>query len=319
MSIESAILSFVFNFDNWFKEPFINLHQKKHPDVITEKDIIFSNANPAVCKADLHYKENNGEKVPVLVNVHGGGWIIGDKRNSSTYCITLADDADCFVMNINYGMPAKDVPFMFEKNDPKANHSPDYLWPYPIQTHFLALKWLEKNAEKYNLDLDNVYVSGDSAGAHMTGVVAAAFCSDEYNKALELEMPSFAPRGYIMNCGLYNVDFYNKVPIGRCMMRKFTGLDDTTQHPLHKYLNPGPYINTKANHVLVCRGMIDVATLTQSTGLVKQLKKAGVDYKEYVGRALPNSFHDFMLLAPTKASKKCMKYTAEWMKKNVNK
>ena len=112
---------------------------------------------------------------------------------------------------------------------------------------------------------------------------------------------------------VYNTDFYYHVPIGRAMMQKFTGLDDPKQHPLHKYLNPMPYLNGKMNNALVVKGLIDVMTLTQSTGMVKTLKKAGVDYDFYHNRTFPNSFHDFMLLAPTKQAKKCMKYTANWL------
>ncbi len=313
MSVESIILSQVFNVDNWAKYPFIH-QKKKFPDVMNEWDIIFSDTNPEVLRADLHYIKDckKNDKFPVLLNIHGGGWIIGDKLNSTGYCLPIADSG-FFVMNINYGMPEKDVPALFEKNDPVKNHKAEYLWPYQIQTHFMALKWLEDNAEKYNLDLSNVFVSGDSAGAHMTAVVAACFCSDEYANALGVVRPNFTPKGYVMNCGLYNVDFYYHVPIGRAMMQKFTGLDDPKQHPLHRYLNPMPYLNEKMNNALVVKGLIDVMTLTQSTGMVKTLKKAGVNYDFYDNRTFPNSFHDFMLLAPTKQAKKCMKYTANWL------
>lgn len=314
MSIESTILSQVFNIDNWAKYPLIDL-RGKFPDVTDEWDIVFSETNPTVCRADLHYikdcKKNTG-KYPVLLNIHGGGWIIGDKSNSTSYCLPIADSG-FFVMNINYGMPAKDVPALFESVDPKKNHDSAYVWPYAIQTHFLAMKWLSENAEKYNLDLDNVFVSGDSAGSHMTAVVAACFCSDEYANALGIERPNFTPKGYVMNCGIYNVGFYKHIPIARAMMQKFVGMDDPTQSPLWKYLDPTPFINKKANNVLVVKGMIDIMTIFQSDTMVKHLKAAGVNTDFYVGHGVPNSFHDFMFLTFTKESKKCMRFTANWL------
>lgn len=54
MSIESTILSQVFNIDNWAKYPLIDL-RGKFPDVTDEWDIVFSETNPTVCRADLHY------------------------------------------------------------------------------------------------------------------------------------------------------------------------------------------------------------------------------------------------------------------------
>ena len=313
MSVESTILSQVFNFDNWAKFPLID-QRKKYKDVTSEWDVVFSDTNPEVLRADLHYIKDckKNDKYPVLINIHGGGWIIGDKKNSTSYCLSIADSG-FFVMNINYGMPSKDIPMLFEKNDPAKSHSDEYLFPYAIQTHFMAMKWLEDNAEKYNLDLSKVFVSGDSAGAHMTGVVAACFSSDEYANALGVVKPSFVPKGYVMNCGLYNLDLYNYIPIARSMMQKFLGNDKPTESPMYKYINPMPYINKNVGHALVVKGMIDVATIFQSDMMMKCLKKAGVDAEMYEGTYFPNSFHDFMLLSFTNESRKCMKYTAYWL------
>ncbi len=318
MSVESIILSQIFNVDNWAKFPFIDL-RGKFPQVNDEYDIVFSDSNDTVCRADLHYLKNQTGKMPVLLNIHGGGWIIGDKSNSTSYCLPIAN-AGFFVMNINYGMPEKDVPALFEKVDPKKNHKAEYVWPYPIQTHFLAMKWLEENAEKYNLDLSKVFVSGDSAGSHMTGVVAACFCDDNYANALGVVKPSFQPKGYIMNCGLYRLSIYEPIPIGRVMMQKFTGYDNVKECPLYKEINPIPYINKKANNVLVVKGQWDIMTIFQSDWMVKRLKKEGVPHEFYVGRGFPlATFHDFMFLNFTKHSKDCMAYTIDWLKNTAAK
>lgn len=318
MSIESAVLSLVFNVDNWAKAPFISL-KGKFPQVKDEYDITFSDENPDVLKADLHYPKQANGKMPVLLNIHGGGWIIGDKSNSTSYCLQIAD-AGFFVMNINYGMPEKDIKFLFNKVDPKKNHDAKYLWPYPIRTHFEAMKWLEDNADKYNLDLSKVFVSGDSAGSHMTGVVAACFCDDNYANALGVKKPSFVPKGYIMNCGLYKFSIYEPIPIARSMMRKFTGYDNIKECPLYKELNPIPYINKKANNVLVVKGQFDIMTIMQSDMMVKRLKSEGVEHDFYVGRGFPlATFHDFMFLTFTQHSKDCMAYTADWLKKTAAK
>ncbi|MBO4446446.1 MAG: alpha/beta hydrolase fold domain-containing protein [Clostridia bacterium] len=318
MSFESTVLGLVFNVDNWAKKPLIDL-RGKFPAVKDEYDITFCEENPVVCKADLHYPASADGKLPVLLNIHGGGWIIGDKSNSTSYCLQIADSG-FFVMNINYGMPAKILPPLFNKVDPKENHRADWLWPYPIQTHFKAMKWLEENADKYNLDLSKVFVSGDSAGSHMTGVVCACFCDDDYAKALGVEKPSFEPKGYVMNCGIYKVSFYEHIPIGRAMMQSFTGYKKIKECPLYAQLNPLPYINKKANNVLVCKGQADIMTIFQSDWMKKRLDEVGANADIYVGRGFPLfAFHDFMFLTFTKQSKACMKYTADWLKATAEK
>ena len=316
MSIESTVLGLIFNVDNWAKKPFIDL-RGKFPGVKDEYDITFCDENPVVCKADLHYPKEKEGQLPVLLNIHGGGWIIGDKSNSTSYCLQIADSG-FFVMNINYGMPEKIANPLFNSVDPKETHSADWLWPYPIQTHFKAMKWLEENAEKYNLDLSKVFVSGDSAGSHMAGVVAACFCDDKYAEALGVEKPSFVPKGYILNCGIYKVSIYEHIPIGRVMMQRFTGYKNIKECPLYAELNPIPYLNEKAGNVLVCKGQFDVMTLLQSDMMKKRLDKVGAKADMYVGRGFPlATFHDFMFLTFTKHSKDCMKYTADWLNRKA--
>lgn len=81
-----------------------------------------------------------------------------------------------------------------------------------------------------------------------------------------------------------------------------------------------PYINKKANNVLVVKGQFDIMTIFQSDWMVKRLKKEGVDYDFYVGRGFPlATFHDFMFLTFTKHSKDCMKYETEWFVNKASK
>lgn len=319
MNIESAILSVVFNVDNWAKGPIINTIQKKYPNVKDEKNIPYSDKCPA-CLLDIHYQEKKpAEKRPCIVNIHGGGLIIGDKSNSTNYCYQIAGESNVIVFNINYGMPGKDLPFIFNKVDPKSTHDDSYIFPLQIRTHMDALKYVEAHADEYGIDLDNVFVAGDSAGSQMTSMVCGCFCSDEYANALGVEKPGFAPKGYIMNCGLYNMNVYKYIPIGRAMMVKFMGTKAPHKTEMWKYHNAMPFINEKAKNVLVVKGRIDVMTIFQSDWMVKRLKKVNVNTEFYVGKNIPNSFHDFLLLAPTKEAKKCLAYTVDWVNRTSQK
>lgn len=303
MSLESTLLGGIFNFDNFAKYKWCN--ELNYPSVTDELDVCFSDSNPELLKCDLHYSETNKvyDKYPVLVNIHGGGWLIGDKKNSTGFCLQIADDG-VFVMNINYGLP------------------PKYRFPYQIQTHFEAFKWLEENADKYNLDLDNVFISGDSAGAHMASVVAACQCSPEYAQALGVRQTSIKLKGTMLYCGLYDLDKWNglpmdKVPVCRSMMQEFLGVKDVRQSPYFKYVSPLPYINEKMPRTFLVSGAVDIMTRGEEKKMEEQFIKHGVDYVTYRGKHFPNSFHDFMLLAFTVEAKKCLKASSEFIRETI--
>lgn len=91
MSLESGILGAFFNVDNWAKDILVN--NLNYPSVKEVNDIMYCEENPAVMKADLLWAPDNKkyDKYPVILNIHGGGWIIGDKRNSRGMCLQFAD------------------------------------------------------------------------------------------------------------------------------------------------------------------------------------------------------------------------------------
>ncbi|MEG0898519.1 MAG: alpha/beta hydrolase fold domain-containing protein [Oscillospiraceae bacterium] len=303
MSFESALLGGVFNFDNFVKYKWCN--ELNYPSVTVDNDVCFSDSNPEVCKCDLLYAKNSKKykKYPVLVNIHGGGWIIGDKKNSNGFCLQIADGG-IFVMNINYGLP------------------PKYKFPYQIQTHFEAFKWLEENADKYNLDLENVFVSGDSAGSHMSAVVAACHCSPEYGEALGIRPTSIKLKGALLFCGMYDLHIWNgmpmdKVPVARSMMQEFLGVKDVTTSPFYNLISPLEYINEKMPRTFLVSGAIDIMTKGEDKKMEEKFKKFDVDYVTYHGKNIPNSFHDFMLLAFTNEAKKCLKASLEFINDTV--
>lgn len=303
MSLESTLLGGVFNFDNFVKYTWCN--ELNYRNVTTDYDVVFSNSNPELLKCDLHYVKNSDKykKYPVLVNIHGGGWIIGDKKNSKGYCLQIADGG-VFVMNINYGLP------------------PKYRYPYQIQTHFEAFKWLEQNADKYNLDLENVFVSGDSAGAHMASIVCACQCSPELSNALGVKPTNIKIKGALLNCGMYDLHTWNnlqmdKVPIVRSMMQEFLGVEDVTTSPFYDFVSPFPYISAQWPRTFLVSGAIDVMTRGEEKKLKKELDKHGVDCVTYRGKAVPNSFHDFLLLAFTNEARKCLEASSKFIDETV--
>jgi acetyl esterase/lipase len=104
---------------------------------------------------------------PVVLQLHGGGWIRGDRPGGfGTFRAFLA--AGMSVVTVQY-RNAKDAPA-----------------PAAIQDVRCALAWIKANAAKYNFDTSRVVTYGESAGGHlalMGGYAPASFnppgCTDQ--------------------------------------------------------------------------------------------------------------------------------------------
>lgn len=103
---------------------------------------------------DIYYPENAAGKLPVIVDIHGGGWMAGSKEINKNYCLDLASRGYC-VFNLNYRLAGK------------------YRFKDQIEDIFAALEWIYNAAENYPADLNNCFLTGDSAGGHLAFCVAA--------------------------------------------------------------------------------------------------------------------------------------------------
>lgn len=315
MSLESGLLGAIFNVDNWAKDILVN--NLNYPSVKEVNDVVYCEENPAVMKADLLWNPDSKKyaKYPVILNIHGGGWIIGDKRNSRGMCLQFADSG-VFVVNMNYGMPKKANP-LFDSHDPEVCHSNDYLWPYPVKCAFAALQWIKDNAEKYNLDLDQVYVAGDSAGSNIAAVTHTASANPDYANEMGVGDAPLKVAGSLLFCGFYDTTTFwglpmNKIPVARSMMQDLFNTKDPTKDPLYKTVNPIPYFTKDMGKALIISGTNDVMTHGQSDMVEKRMKELGVDVDRFNSSG-PLSLHDYQILSFTPGSHNAMQYVAKWL------
>ena len=91
--------------------------------------------------------------LPVIVDIHGGGWMYGDRELNQAYCMYLASQGWA-VMGMSYRL------------------LPEVDLREQIQDVFASFHWLERHAGTYGLDLDRLCLTGDSAGGHLDGLAA---------------------------------------------------------------------------------------------------------------------------------------------------
>lgn len=84
---------------------------------------------------------------PVMYHIHGGGMVSGSYRSLELVCdLHRAKNTQMAVVSVDYRL------------------APENQYPIPLEDCYHGLKWVESNANKYNLLNDKIILSGNSAG-----------------------------------------------------------------------------------------------------------------------------------------------------------
>ncbi|MBR5033136.1 MAG: alpha/beta hydrolase [Treponema sp.] len=199
------------------------------------------------------------EKLPVIVSVHGGAWVYGDKDVYQWYCMRLAQRGFA-VINFSYRL------------------APETAFPCSVEDTELVFQWLGNNADEYGFDINNVFAVGDSAGAHLLALYASAITNDEYAKNFTfIKSKPFSLRGVALNCGKYNLDpSLEKNPFMKMLVEALLQ-SKITKEGL-ELLNASAHV-TKAfppAFVMTCIGDFQ---FIQAPFITKALEQAGVQFE----------------------------------------
>lgn len=169
---------------------------------------------------DLYLPKNITGKIPTIIHIHGGGWIYGTKETYQFYGMSLAKEGFAFV-NFNYHL------------------GPDVQFPSILDDIDLLMHWIADHGEKYQLDLSNVFLAGDSAGGQMTEQYLAILTNEEYRKFFGYQLPKLTIRAAALNCGAYFINLPGV--IGGAVKGYFTDSSIEKNQKLldvEKYLTP---------------------------------------------------------------------------------
>lgn len=123
---------------------------------------------------DIYYpaETKKEDKLPVIIDIHGGGWMYGYKEINKYFCLKLAQKG-FLVVNLNYRL---------------AN---SVLFCEQIKDIFAAFNWLSDNLRNYPADTENVFLVGDSAGGHFASVSVAVCVNKDFQRDFEVNAPAF--------------------------------------------------------------------------------------------------------------------------------
>ena len=123
-----------------------------------ETNIVYETANNYQNKLDVYWPAASSEPTPVVVVIHGGGWVEGTKEERVLEMMPY----------LQMGFAAVNVEYRLGRIS---------LAPAAVEDCRCALHWVFANAKRYNFDPKRVVLQGGSAGGHlalMTGMLTPA-------------------------------------------------------------------------------------------------------------------------------------------------
>lgn len=283
-------------------------HEKQNPPQNIEiiSDIAYIDDGNYYHKLDVMYPNNISEndKLPVIIDIHGGGWMYGDKGLNENYCRALADRG-YVVFDINYRL----VP------DVNVNEQ--------IKDVMSALKWIGENIDNYPCDRENIMLTGDSAGGMLASYASVLLQSEELRDIFDTESADIkltalvltSPVSYMKDGGWFSV--YTKPLWGKNYKnsKTYNYMDFDEILPFSNEMPP-TYLITSSGDTLAEKQTIQLYELLKKNGVSCELANYGKEY----GKTLP---HVFSVLQPFEpagkdAIDKALAFYQNEMKQGVN-
>lgn len=223
---------------------------------------------------DLYYPKNNNQKLPTILNVHGGGYVAGSKENEIEYCCKLAELGFC-VINMEYTLSEQEG------------------FPKPVYEVFDLFNYIENDKEiSSHIDYDKFFLAGDSAGGHIVSSVANIQCNDEIKKRFGVEGgPEI--KGLILNSPVFGAFRFGNLPFikrdfEKIVFGKYVGSE------LQNYCHNLDILTDKFPPVIIFSASNDFIKI-HANMFCKKAKELGLNVQSYTFVTGKHLGHDFVI------------------------
>lgn len=267
-----------------------------------EKNIIYSNKYTN-SSFDIYSPKNNNSRKPVILFIHGGGFFKGDKEMTQYFGPTLSDGQYTFI-SLNYNLAPSAT--IFDQ----------------IKQLNEAINYLVDNADKYELDIKQINLSGSSAGGFLALQILSAYYDENYAKELRI-----APRENIKfsTLLLYSAVFdlsefqnYRSGIVTYPLSKLGWGItgekDWRSDNRLKQLLNLNNYIKKEFPPVFITDGNMKTFT-KQAYDFNERLKKNNIPTQTLFFSEGNKVGHGYQLNMGTAASREAVKDTLLFLEK----
>ncbi len=290
------------NFTEFFLFPII--HESQPSNLILEKNVLYGNSKDNEFCNFIYRKQSldKSAKQPLLILIHGGGWVSGYKSLRNYYSYHAANQG-YFVANIDYCLAPKQV------------------FPYQIKQLFKAIDFVIDNADKYNIDTQRVVIAGESAGGYFALQLTAILKNQTLYDNLAIDFKhkdNFNVSAVISNCSAIDIVrlLDSNFPFMRTMVRCYT---DKTKKELRKdkdketikMMSPTNYFTEDFPPTVIIYGAKDILR-HESFALAKQFEELNVPHILYRGTGIM-SLHASGIATKFKQAKRCFSATMDYV------
>lgn len=253
---------------------------------IEYKDVIYKKRDNKELTLDIYTNKEAKEATPIIIYVFGNGWIYGDKVIPSAIesIINLLKDEGYAVISTSYELMDDEVILKDQISDVKD-----------------TIRWIYKNKDKYNFDVNNIGIIGPSAGAQLS-MMAAFSREDEFIGDQSLKSYSSKVKYIIDLFGPARLSKINLSVGPEEVVEKFS---DSDIEKLSKEFSPIEYIREDLPDTLIIHSLKDnIVPYETSVELYETALKYNNNFELYT---LQNCTHYLENLSNTEALNLYMK------------
>jgi len=145
---------------------------KKTKGLVNEKLSIKSTKGGPDIRVRIYRPENNSEKLPVMLYLHGGGYAMGNPEQAAHVIKEFIETRPCVIIAPGY----------------RNSHTKPY--PAAFDDSYDTLLWIKENADTINVDANKMIVAGHSAGGGLTAAVSLK-ARDTKDATIAFQMPIY--------------------------------------------------------------------------------------------------------------------------------
>ena len=227
------------------------------------RDVPFARRDGRVLAMDIYRGSGQGGKRPGLVYIHGGAWVLGDKRQQGLPLCNHLASLGWVCANANYRL------------------SPGATYPDHVVDAQSAVDWLREHSSEYGVDPDFIAIAGNSAGAHIAAMTALT------SDSVQAVVTFYGVYDLTNRLGVYNPAFIDRL-VGPHVLKAFF---DTEAEKFHA-ASPMDHAGRVSVPWLVMQGDHDSLTpVREAREFARRLREHS---KHMVGYAeLPGAQHAF--------------------------
>jgi acetyl esterase/lipase len=257
----------------------------RRPDVTRVRNVEYAQAGKTRLLLDVYHHRDRPERCPVLLQIHGGAWIVGSKDEQGQPLMQHLASRGWVCVSINYRL------------------SPRATFPDPLIDVKRAIRWIREHGAAYGADPCFLVVTGGSAGGHLCALTALTANDPEYQPGFEQVDTSVD--GCVAFYGVY--DFtdrhgqYRNRGLTRLLERQVMKVPLATAPDAYEKASPMSRVSEEAPPFLVVHGdqdtLVPVDEARHFVATLRARTKALVAYAE-----IPGAQHAFEIFPSLRAA-----------------